>query len=141
MSSIIHFNCPAIILIRKGIPTAMAVQSRGVSTRRDGSLRALQLTARIAAPGISQSRAKLVYPTGPERTPRREKIKQTTRGSAAGRATISIQALTHRENPNPPGVIKDPIRNWRKATMLPRSNAQIPPELSGPERAMDRQKR
>jgi hypothetical protein len=76
----------------------------------------------------------------------RKKRKQTSRGITAGRVTMSIHALSHREKPNAPGRIKDPRKNWMMAPRLPRISAQIPPasrEVSptAPDGVMERQKR
>jgi hypothetical protein len=91
-----------IIRIKKGIPTAIAVQSRGTNTSREGSLWALQFIVRIAAPGMSQRRAKLAKSAEAEKIRRNEKRAHTRRGRTAGRLTISTQIPAHRENPNPP---------------------------------------
>jgi hypothetical protein len=100
-----------IMFIKKGIPTAMAVQSRGTSTRREGSSWALQLMARMAAPGMSQRRAKLTKSADAEKIRRNENRAHTRRGRTAGRLTISIQIPAHREKPKPPAWIKEPRRN------------------------------
>ena len=57
-------------LNKKGIPTAMAVQRMGTSTRRIGSLVELQLRVLMAALGMSHRRAKLANPAVFETIPR-----------------------------------------------------------------------
>jgi hypothetical protein len=104
-------NLSRMIFIKKGMPTAIAVHRRGTSISREGSFWALQFTARIAAPGMSQRRAKLAKSAEPENIRRDEKRAHTRMGRTAGRLTISIQMLAQRENPKPPGLIKDPRRN------------------------------
>ena len=60
-----HFLLFITRVIKKGIPTTIAVHKKGTSTNRIGSFRELQLTALIAAPGISHKREKLVKSRGP----------------------------------------------------------------------------
>jgi hypothetical protein len=69
----------------------------------------------------------------------RAKIKQMIKGRAAGRATMSIQAETQRDKPKPPGLTKAPRKNWKKAVILPKTRAQVPPETDSSLR--DRQRR
>jgi hypothetical protein len=99
----------AIRCIKKGIPTAIAVQSRGTNTRRRGSF--IQFIVRITAPGISQRRAKFVSSAESVIIRKGIKIRQKIKGTSAGAPTISIPALIHRDNSKPPGSIKAPWKN------------------------------
>jgi hypothetical protein len=107
----IKLKLSRIIYIKKGIPTAIAVHSRGTNTSRAGSFWALQFIVRMAAPGMSHRRAKLAKSAEEEKIRRNEKRAHTRRGSTAGRLMISTQIPAHRENPKPPAWIKEPRRN------------------------------
>ena len=98
-------------VIKKEIPIAMAVQSTGTSTRRMGSLKELQLTVLMAELGMSHKRAKLAILAVPDTTLKALKIRQAMRGIRAGRATISIKPLNHREKPNPAGSTMASMKN------------------------------
>jgi hypothetical protein len=101
----------AIRCIKKGIPTAIAVQSRGTNTRRRGSFWVIPSIVRITAPGISQRRAKFVSSAESVISRKGIKIRQKIKGTSAGAPTISIPALIHRDNSKPPGSIKAPRKN------------------------------
>jgi hypothetical protein len=117
-----------MIRTKKGTPTATEVHRRGTNTRREGSFWALQLTARIAAPGMSQRMAKPVRSSEGEKSRRAAPRAQTRKGRAAGRLTTSTQALIHRERPKPPGFTRAPRKNWIRATTLPKRRAHTSPE-------------
>jgi hypothetical protein len=79
---------------------------------------------RITATGISQSRAKFAElpPAGIRGV--RDNKNPIKIGAMAGRQTISIKALNHRENPKPPGSIRELRKKEAKAVKLPKKSAQ-----------------
>jgi hypothetical protein len=106
-----HLENRIIRLMKKGMSTATAVQSRGTRTSRIGSFWELQLRALTAAEGINQIRAKLVKSQPPEKTLNMMKNRYTRRGRSTGRLTISTKPLNQRDMPKPPGLTREPRKN------------------------------
>jgi hypothetical protein len=89
---------------------------------------------------MSQSRANPVKSISPEKPPRKRKMSvHKKRGIRTGTLTMSTKPESHRENPNPPGLIKLPRKNWTIAVTLPKSSAHTPPDPFPPE--MERRRR
>ena len=89
----------------------MAVQRTGTKTKKTGSFRELQPTARMAAIGMSQRREKFPKLGGPVIILKQSNKRYTKTGSNAGKAIMSIQLLTQRDKPNPLVSTKSPRKN------------------------------